>query len=82
MGFPRQEYWSGLPFPPMGYLHDSGIEPMYPASFTLAGRLFTMALPGKPDLNLNQQYFNKIVFFLNLMNTYYVLKFFLRHLVI
>ena len=63
MGFPRQEYWSGLPFPPMGYLHDSGIEPMYPASFTLAGRLFTMALPGKPDLNLNQQYFNKIVFF-------------------
>ena len=63
MGFPRQEYWSGLPFPPMGYLHDSGIEPMYPASFTLAGRLFTMAPPGKPDLNLNQQYFNKIVFF-------------------
>ena len=25
--FPRQEYWSGLPFPPPGNLPDSGIEP-------------------------------------------------------
>ena len=27
MGFPRQEYWSGLPFPPPGDLADPGIEP-------------------------------------------------------
>ena len=27
MGFPRQEYWSGLPFPPPGDLPDPGIEP-------------------------------------------------------
>jgi len=27
MGFPRQEYWSGLPFSPPGDLPDSGIEP-------------------------------------------------------
>ena len=27
MGFPRQEYWSGLPFPP-GDLLDPGIKPM------------------------------------------------------
>ena len=27
MGFPRQEYWSGLPFPSPGDLPDSGIEP-------------------------------------------------------
>ena len=27
MGFPRQEYWSGLPFPPAGDLADPGIEP-------------------------------------------------------
>ena len=27
MGFPRQEYWSGLPFPPRGGLSDPGIEP-------------------------------------------------------
>ena len=37
-GFPRQEYWSGLPLPPPGDLPDPGIEPMSPA---LAGRFFT-----------------------------------------
>ena len=26
MGFSRQEYWSGLPFPPPGYLSDPGIR--------------------------------------------------------
>ena len=31
MGFPRQEKWSGLPFPPPGDLLDPGIEPMSPA---------------------------------------------------
>ena len=30
MGFFRQEYWSGLPGPPPGYLPDPGIEPMSP----------------------------------------------------
>ena len=35
MGFSRQEYWSGLPFPPPGDLPDPGIEP---ASLALAGR--------------------------------------------
>ena len=29
--FPRQEYWSGLPCPPPGYLPDPGIEPTSPA---------------------------------------------------
>ena len=41
MGFSRQEYWSGLPFPPPGDLPGPGIETtslMYPA---LAGRFFT-----------------------------------------
>ena len=42
MGFSRQEYWSGLPFPSPGDLPDPGIEPM---SLTLAGGFFT---PGKP----------------------------------
>ena len=32
MGFPRQEYWSGLPFPPPGDLPDTRIEPMLPLS--------------------------------------------------
>ena len=30
MGFSRQESWSGLPCPPPGDLHKSGIEPMSP----------------------------------------------------
>ena len=31
MGFSRQEYWSGLPFPLLGDLPNSEIEPWYPA---------------------------------------------------
>ena len=31
MEFPRQEYWSGLPFPPPGDLPNPGFEPMSPA---------------------------------------------------
>ena len=30
MGFSKQEYWSGLPFPPPGDLPDPGIEPVSP----------------------------------------------------
>ena len=30
MGFPRQEYWSGLPFPPPGDLPNPGIKPASP----------------------------------------------------
>ena len=41
MGFPRQEYWNGLPFPPSGDLPDPGIKPASPTSATLAGRFFT-----------------------------------------
>ena len=44
MGFSRQEYWSGLPFSFPGYLPDPGIKPTSP---TLAGRFFTIELPGK-----------------------------------
>ena len=31
IGFPRQKYWSGLPFPSPGDLPDPGIEPEPPA---------------------------------------------------
>ena len=31
MGFSRQEYWNGLPFPPPGDLPDPGMEPGSPA---------------------------------------------------
>ena len=47
--FFRQEYWSGLPFPPPQDLPDSGIKPMSLASAALSGRFFTTKLPGKPQ---------------------------------
>ena len=40
-GFSRQEYWSGLPFPPQGDLPKPRFEPLSPASPALAGRFFT-----------------------------------------
>ena len=49
IGFPRQEYWSGLPFPPPGDLSDSWIKPMSPVSPALAGEFFTTEPPGKPS---------------------------------
>ena len=41
MGFSRQEYWSGLPFPSPGDLPDPGIKPRSPA-------LQADALPSEP----------------------------------
>ena len=40
MGFSRQEYWNGLPFPPLGDLSNPGIEPVSSASPALAGGFF------------------------------------------
>ena len=45
MGFSRQEYWSGLPFPSPGDLPDPGIEPGSPA---LEADALTSEPPGKP----------------------------------
>ena len=45
MGFPGQECWSGLPFPPPGDLANPGIEPASPASPALAGGFF----PAEPS---------------------------------
>ena len=44
MGFSRQEYWSGLPFPSPGDLPDPGIEPRSP---TLQADALTSEPPGK-----------------------------------
>ena len=46
MGFSRQEYWSGLPFPSPGDLPDPGIEPRSP---TLEADALTSEPPGKPN---------------------------------
>ena len=48
MGFSRQNYWSGLPFPSSGDLPDPGIKPTSPA---LAGGFFTTEPPGKPKFH-------------------------------
>ena len=45
MGFPRQEYWRGLPLPTPGDLPDPGIKPDSPA---LANGFFTTEPSGKP----------------------------------
>ena len=47
MGFSRQKYWSGLPFPPPGDFPDPGIKSASPA---LAGRFFFF-------------FFNVVIFF-------------------
>ena len=47
MGFSRQEYWSGLPFPSPGDLPDPRIKLTYPA---LSGGFFTSEPLGKPNV--------------------------------
>ena len=49
MGFSRQEYWSGLPFPSPGDLPDSGIKPGSP---TLEADALTSEPPGKPQITM------------------------------
>ena len=49
IGFPREEYWIGLPISSPGDLPDPGIEPRSPA---LAGRFFTTESLGKLELLL------------------------------
>ena len=46
MGFSRQEYWSGLPFPSSGDLPNPGIEPRSPA---FQADALTSEPPGKPN---------------------------------
>ena len=47
MGFSRQEYWSGMPFPSPRDLPDPGIKP---APLATAGGFFTTEPPGKPHM--------------------------------
>ena len=59
MGFSRQEYWSGLPFPSPGDLPNPGIEPGSPA-------LQTDALPSEPPGKQIETY--QIIFFSSVSN--------------
>ena len=58
MGFPRQKYWGGLPFPSPGNLADPGIKPTSPS---LAGGFFTMEPPGKPSNAVYKHLYHLIV---------------------
>ena len=51
VGFPREEYWSGLPFPSPGDLPDPGTEP---ASSALADRFFTNEPLGNPGKGMGE----------------------------
>ena len=55
VGFPRQEYWSGLPFPPPGDLFDQGIEPASLLSPALAGGFFTTRATWKTGIVYSKQ---------------------------
>ena len=57
MGFSRQEYWSGLPFPTPRDLLDPGTEPMSLTSTALPGGFFTTAPPGKPSGRVRNDWF-------------------------
>jgi len=48
MGFPRQEYWSGLPVPSAGDLPDPGIKPATPVSPAFQAD----SLPSEPPRNI------------------------------
>ena len=51
MGFSRQEYWSGLPFPPLGYLPNPGIECSVPAPPALQADSLPTEPAGEPGRN-------------------------------
>ena len=46
MGFSRQEYWSGLPYPPPGDLPDPGIKLASPESLALQADSLLLEPPG------------------------------------
>ena len=62
MGFPRQQYWNGLPFHFLGDLPDAGIKPASPA---LIGRFITTEPPGKIDVDNIDTLLNLFFFFLH-----------------
>jgi len=66
MGFSRQEYWSGLPFPSPGDLPNPGIEPRSPA-------LQADALTSDPPGNSGTFFFFNFILFLKLYNIVLVL---------
>ena len=71
MGFSRQEYWSGLPFPSQEDLPNPGIEPWSPAlqenslPFELQGRpvFSVLAMLNSAAVNIGMHVFFQMIFF-------------------
>ena len=61
MGFPRQEYWSGLSFPSPGDLPEPGIKSASPAS---AGRFLSLSYQGSTILSVVMTFFVFMTMFL------------------
>ena len=74
MGFPRQEYWSGLPFPYPGDLPNPGIEPRSPT-------LQADSLPGEPHTHTHTHthtqlcYVIEAIYIISIAGPFYLLNF-------
>ena len=73
MGFLRQEYWSGLPFPTPGDLLDPGIKRTSLVSSALAGGFFITVsfkhriyISVRPQLSINYIYIYMLLDFINI----------------
>ena len=74
MGFFRQEYWSGLPFPPSGGLPDPGIKPVYSASPSPQVDALSLSHRGSPVKGIITHNLN----FINKMTSTYMIYTYLQ----
>ena len=67
MGFSRQEYWSGLTFPPPEDLPDPGIEPTSPVARALQADSLPLSHEGSfiPPTQINSKQIKYIYIYLN-----------------
>ena len=65
MGFSKQEYWSGLPYPPPGDLPDLEIKSKSVMSPALAGDFFNTSAIWEAPVQLRPLWFSKIYPFIH-----------------
>ena len=70
LGLFRQEYWSGLSFPPSSYFPNPGVKPISPASLLHCSRVFTTVPTGKPTHVIIDDKYKLPHFFLKLNNDF------------
>ena len=75
MGFPRQEYWSDLPFPSPKDRHDSGVERTSLLSPVSTGRFFTTGKPiSEHRLLLKSQPMVQVFYWIPLRRPYRLIR--------